>query len=75
MPPVRKQSSVDGLGVQDDYVQLSLRCHLCWSRTCMISEILDAPDLSLSTLHAGFAVLKGLHASGTCSAGMAYSEA
>ncbi len=41
----------------------------------MISVILDTPDLSLSTLHAGFTVLKGLHASGTCSAGMAYSEA
>lgn len=41
----------------------------------MISVILHAADLSLSMLHAGVRVLKGLHASGTCFAGMAYSEA
>ena len=41
----------------------------------MISAILDAADLSLSMPHAGFTVLEGLHASGACSAGMAYSEA
>ena len=39
----------------------------------MASVIVDAADISLSMLHAGVRVLKGLHTSGTCPAGMAYA--